>query len=1185
MFTSVSLNFKRDLKRINFLLPTSEKNKTIASLSDISINGLIKSLTTMMNTYSMFWTDIYHESIVEHDPRLQSICTQLPWIYFDHIIDVDWMAARTNDDKVLSHPIVIYLNKMAPKSEKFERKNTDVIYQRPKPAHVPFVTVADVFNSKGYQGKPYTSGLYACSKVKINPRNRWFKLYERNPRFTFTISALSTQLNRAIQARSRFTDDEPDETIPRSFVIPMEQYPKCYKVRIYHRQTSNEMKEGASFPLTWEEPDPSASVDDVSRVALSHITLLCRDVICECNKCTTGCPVNKSECDACKLGKYNCRYSDSSPIQCYGSFAEGCLLPTFFDWNEMNEATKKWGDIDYMFDTGHQVGFSVGNASNILATIEMEDCKPGYLRLREAENSEILRFSGELNFDASFAKTIKNLKQNSSKIIPQVLELLEMLSEESERDKRHSNRLRQSVYEKSFTRGPAMTNISCKGGMDKDEVKYFSCSSWPPIAQTWTDRERQSKWPPKEIIQEIILKGCRIVHKAHPSSKDPDAEFRFSFSVAELILFKTLSVDQKKCFIAFKALVKYKISRSKILTKNEIDLSTYHLKTIFLWTCETIPADQWHTTNGWARCLLYMIDQLYACLKSRTLPGYFIEESNLMDSIELPQTLVREISKLRRNPITSAATFLDSTRCFRHSHFKISDHVRDFSDEEITLEKQLIFLQTMTIDMDSSRGVALWKKETVLRIFAIWCHQNSHKIHLAPWQCLTREMTLFDVVHLDILHEFDVPNNVLRGYVDRECSVDVVCRLPIPYSMKALKRKDYKNKVEYSLHFKTLLMIHHSINYKHPTSESIIISVSILMRCKEYEMTAIVLESAIYELLFCMKIIRCKELYYTDLVSPKTRNEVQEMSNILLFEDLMGISHLGMFQGILHLICLFLSVCYKYCGNEGKREELLYRMNFAIEVPFHLKDNRFSFLTYAFALLLLELFENSEKWRSFHVNIYRMLMSDKIRAIERESAERKKNFDLVTIEENKPAIRMVGRFPFQLPLSFCSCHVLMNSFLMQINDSFIDITDVPIEIFERILHTITYSMLTNADRIYVCQVLIFGREVERAISILKDIVKEEGDLSISMVIWPKELYGSRFIDENLRNELIKSSDDYIVFPTNLYARYLLTIAYTLSGEDEKGSNNLAELILHLDRYSQVPEFAPMLKILSTVIDC
>ena len=179
-------------------------------------------------------------------------------------------------------------------------------------------------------------------------------------------------------------------------------------------------------------------------------------------------------------------------------------------------------------------------------------------------------------------------------------------------------------------------------------------------------------------------------------------------------------------------------------------------------------------------------------LESRTLPGYFIEECNLMDSIELQQALFNEIRKLRRNPITSAATFLDSTRCFRHSHFKISDHIQDFCGfdliEKIILRKQLIFLQKMTIEMNSIMGVTLWKKEAVLRIFAKWCHQNSHEIHLAPWQCLTTKMILFDVVHMDIVHEFEVPDNISLGFVDREWSAEVVCKLACCYSMTHRKR-------------------------------------------------------------------------------------------------------------------------------------------------------------------------------------------------------------------------------------------------------------------------------------------------------------------------------------------------------------------------------------------------------------
>ena len=260
-----------------------------------NLSRTLPDCIVMSFPYPTFWTDVYCESIVQHDPRLRSIQFEHA-TDFDRIFAFDRLAAM-NDDRIASHPLFIYLNRnqLASQPQKFKRINKNVIYERHKPAHALFTNALDFEREFMVRSNAYSS-------ITINPRNRWFKLYERNPRFTFTISALSTQLNQAIEAQSRFTDDEPNKRIPRCIVIPMDKYLKCYKVRIYHRQAWNPMEEGASFPSIWKEPDPSASVDDVSGVALGHITLLCRDVIFECNKCTTGCsPDKRSKCDTCKL--------------------------------------------------------------------------------------------------------------------------------------------------------------------------------------------------------------------------------------------------------------------------------------------------------------------------------------------------------------------------------------------------------------------------------------------------------------------------------------------------------------------------------------------------------------------------------------------------------------------------------------------------------------------------------------------------------------------------------------------------------------------------------------------------------------------------------------------------------------------------------------------------------------------
>ena len=190
-------------------------------------------------------------------------------------------------------------------------------------------------------------------------------------------------------------------------------------------------------------------------------------------------------------------------------------------------------------------------------------------------------------------------------------------------------------HQHSHPHGPAELHEPDVGNTNEvDHVPYLSCSSWPPIAKSWIDRKRPFNWPSKEIIQIIVSKGCRIVHKPHELSKDKESEFRFSFSEAERILFGTFTCDQRKCFVAFKAFMKYSICKLEYETKYDINLSSYCLKTVFLWTCETFPACICQNTSGWSMCLLYMIDLLRIFLKIGNLPGYLIPACNLLDTVK-----------------------------------------------------------------------------------------------------------------------------------------------------------------------------------------------------------------------------------------------------------------------------------------------------------------------------------------------------------------------------------------------------------------------------------------------------------------------------------------------------------------------------------------------------------------------
>ena len=99
---------------------------------------------------------------------------------------------------------------------------------------------------------------------------------------------------------------------------------------------------------------------------------------------------------------------------------------------------------------------------------------------------------------------------------------------------------------------------------------------------------------------------------------------------------------------------------------------------------------------------------------------------------------------------------------------------------------------------------------------------------------------------------------------------------------------------------------------------------------------------------------------------------------------------------------------------------------------------------------------------------------------------------------------------------------------------------------------------------------------------MNGIIEAEGDYSQSVFICPKSFWELNFLDDNLCKELSKSSADYVVFPTNLYARYLLLNVYNSIGQLDQCDINMEEFWNLVQRYSSVKAFAPMLNIVSNI---
>ena len=179
-----------------------------------------------------------------------------------------------------------------------------------------------------------------------------------------------------------------------------------------------------------------------------------------------------------------------------------------------------------------------------------------------------------------------------------------------------------------------------------DAVVSVSCREWPKEADHWSARQRPSGWPSEDLIQRVIADGCHIVPTSHPKSRNPDVEWRYSFSVAERTLAKSLTDSQRQGYILLKTIVMHELSRPNVLC-------SYHLKTLLFWQCEKIQGSEWTTHTGLAASMLCALDELLLCVASQYLPHYFIPECNLFDHIhpDFLQDVARILNHIRSKPL------------------------------------------------------------------------------------------------------------------------------------------------------------------------------------------------------------------------------------------------------------------------------------------------------------------------------------------------------------------------------------------------------------------------------------------------------------------------------------------------------------------------------------------------------
>lgn len=187
--------------------------------------------------------------------------------------------------------------------------------------------------------------------------------------------------------------------------------------------------------------------------------------------------------------------------------------------------------------------------------------------------------------------------------------------------------------------GPALSRRDRPGRRNNyshDYVPCIRCVKWTTLAEGWAGRKRPVDWPKQGLILEIVNEGCHVVPISHYQSGDSlrQTEWRLSFSSAEKKLVDSLTIEQRQSYIVAKFVMKQVIQEMKDNFQElsvEKALSSYHLKTIFLWKCEEKPAEEW---NNLLESVVDLLNALVDHLQKRNIPQYFIPENNLIDNIK-----------------------------------------------------------------------------------------------------------------------------------------------------------------------------------------------------------------------------------------------------------------------------------------------------------------------------------------------------------------------------------------------------------------------------------------------------------------------------------------------------------------------------------------------------------------------
>ncbi|XP_052060755.1 uncharacterized protein LOC127701027 [Mytilus californianus] len=320
-----------------------------------------------------------------------------------------------------------------------------------------------------------------------------------------------------------------------------------------------------------------------------------------------------------------------------------------------------------------------------------------------------------------------------------------------------------------------------------DRVFAFRNPKWPNFAKEWKTRIRPNNWPDMSVINEIQSLGSHVVAKGNILSKECDLTWRVSFNIAERYMADLMTLQQKKCIVTTKTLIKD--------AKIEV-VSSYHLKTVMWWTVEQGDISMWNS-NDVGRNFLAFLDELLKALETGVIKNYFMPDCNMIQGIdrsELEKAILffKGISKKPISAVLSSSGLTDFPVELRFHNLK--DSLLRFNGDTQTKSSLLGIFENYFVKF----GMSLPRHPNMRE-------NGFHLLRIAASLCNSPDVDNFIVEHIfhAMREEPDDSHSLLASLLTIFSEKRVIQQLEVEHEANTNAMSDYFSNAGCAFHFWT----------------------------------------------------------------------------------------------------------------------------------------------------------------------------------------------------------------------------------------------------------------------------------------------------------------------------------------------------------------------------------------------